>query len=475
VSERTAQAFWFAVLLVCVFSADQFLEAQPVSDEHKDPVSDEQKEEDLCSQKSKYHYDEANGVLHYVPYAVINGKDVVEGDIVIGRSDGPGFFPPVVPDYIDRQRTRWGNGVAPYVVPFVIDSSAEAYRSLIGDATLAWSRAISTGPSQTSIIFVERKEKTDWRKENYIKFISGPTDKKDWVCQSNSIGVKKKVVGASEEENINVVWVAGCGSWGSIAHEIGHVLGLGHEQSRTDRGDYITMLWGNIQDGPSKDINALRKQYCRVIWNQQTPANTDYDFDSIMHYPVNGFSKVPPDKSCEKVEDYKGKPQCLAFEPKPEKAPLWPKSPNIGQRDHLSKGDIEAVNALYPAIRRTEPPPLPVPPCVIVTKTTVRVGDRTIETTKTEPCTPGVGPIPGDQQCCQERGCCQEKIVVAPSCHHDRCRSPVKVNWPRPDRWCRSEWCRPWPRPRPLCDREGWIEDRPPFDDWDDRSEGLRG
>jgi Astacin (Peptidase family M12A) len=462
VSERIAEAFWIAVLLVCVFSVDQFLAAQP--------VSDEQKENDICSQQSKYYYeDKANGERHFVPYAVINGQDVVEGDIVIGRSDGPGFFPPVVPDYIDGQRTRWGNGVAPYVVPFVIDSSAEAYRSwIIRDAMSAWSS------QNKSIIFVERKEKTDWRKENYIKFISGPTDENHWVCQSNSIGVKKKVdekkVGVSkEEENINVVQVAGCGSWGSIAHEIGHVLGLGHEQSRKDRGDYITMLWGNIKDGPSDDINKYRKQYCRVIWDQQTLANTDYDFDSIMHYPVDGFSKDPRDKSCEKVEDYNGK-RCLAFDPKPEKAPLWPKSPNIGQRYHLSKGDIEAVNTLYPAIRPTEPPPLPVPSCVIVTKTTVRVGDQTTETTKTEPCTSGGRPIPGDQQCCQERRCCHEKKVVARPCYPDGCRPPVKVNWPRPDRWCRSEWCRPWPRPRPLCEREGWIEDRPPFDDWDDRS-----
>jgi Astacin (Peptidase family M12A) len=451
VSERTAQAFWFAVLLVCVFSADQFLAAQP--------VSDEQKENDICSQQKKYSY-LVNGVRHYVPYAVINGQDVVEGDIVIGRSDGPGYFPPVVPDYVRGQRTRWGNGVAPYVVPYVIDSSAGDYEPTIRQAISAW--------ESKSIRFVKLSGSPDWKSENYVKFISGPVDKEHRVCQSNSLGIKERRSDEpNEEDNINVVQVAGCGqNWGYIAHEIGHVLGLGHEQSRSDRDKFITVLWGNIKDSPPPDIDGYRKQYCQVIWDQQTLQKTTYDFDSIMHYPVDGFSKDPPDKSCEKEEVYNRKHQCLAFEPKPDKAPLWPKSPNIGQRDHLSKGDIEAVNTLYPAIR----PPDPVPPCVIVTKTTTRVGDQTIEKTKTEPCTPGVGPIPGDQQCCQERRCCQEKIVVAPSFHHDRCRPPVKVNWPRPDRWCRSEWCRPRPRPRPLCDRDGWSEGRPPFDDWDERS-----
>jgi hypothetical protein len=459
VSERTAQAFWFAVLLVCVFSADQFLAAQPVSDEHK--------ENDICSQPSKYYYDEANGVRHYVPYAVINGQDVVEGDIVIGRSDGPGYFPPVVPDYVRGQRTRWGNGVAPYLVPYVIDSSVSLSDQLplIQQAMSKWAERERTG-----IRFQELVGPRDWKRQNYVKFVS--IKKSENYCSSNSIGMKEKLSDKpGEDDNINVVDV-GCNSWGSIAHEIGHVLGLGHEQSRSDRGDYITMLWGNIKDGPPPDINKYRKQYCQVIWDQQTVEKTVYDFDSIMHYPVNGFSKVPPDK-CEKEEVYEGKSQCLAFEPKPEKAPLWPKSPNIGQRNHLSKGDIEAVNTLYPPLKKPEPPPGPqpsTPPCVIVTKTTTRVGDQTIEATKTELCTPGVGPIPGDQQCCQERRCCQEKIVVAPSCHHDRCRPPVKVNWPRPDRWCRSEWCRPRPRPRPLCDRDGWSEGRPPFDDWDERS-----
>jgi Astacin (Peptidase family M12A) len=459
VSERIAEAFWIAVLLVCVFSVDQFLAAQP--------VSDEQKENDICSQQSKYYYeDKANGERHFVPYAVINGQDVVEGDIVIGRSDGPGFFPPVVPDYIDGQRTRWGNGVAPYVVPFVIDSSAEAYRSwIIRDAMSAWSS------QNKSIIFVERKEKTDWRKENYIKFISGPTDENHWVCQSNSIGVKKKVgvrKEDKEEENINVVQVAGCGSWGGIAHEIGHVLGLGHEQSRTDRGDYITMLWGNIQDGPSDDINKYRKQYCRVIWDQQTLAKTDYDFDSIMHYPVNGFSKVPPSKSCEKIEDYDEKRQCLAFDPKPDKLRQQEqklgRKIEIGKSDHLSLLDIAAVKTLYPDARSDPPPdpPTKVQPCSVVTETKITEGGVTT-TTKTEPC-------PDDRRPPVSTQCCHEKIVVARPCYPDGCRRPVKVNQPRPDRWCRSEWCRPWPRPRPLCDRDGWSEGRPTFDDWDDRS-----
>jgi hypothetical protein len=437
VSERIAQAFWFAVLLVCVFSADQFLAAQPVSDEHKD--------NDICSQQKKYSY-LVNGVPRYVPYSVIDGRDVVEGDIVIGDAQGSSYFPPAVPPFVNLQATRWEGNVVPYVIDSSID---KPYRALIQQAMSEWR-------GNTNIRFEELFGPRDWRKENYVKFVDGGR------CETNSFGVRSKVGQPNDEEHqINVVWVGDCTfyegdhvpSWGRVAHEIGHVLGLGHEQSRSDRDKNITVLWDNLDD---------KAQFCTGIL--ATRPDTAYDYDSIMHY--SPLQDVKP-SGCHPVQ-YGEKMKCLSFFPKPEKAPLWPKSPNIGQRDHLSKGDIEAVNALYPAIRPTEPPPLPVQSCVIVTKTTIRVGDRTIETTKTEPCAPGGRPIPSDQQCCQERRCCHEKIVVARPCYPDRCRPPVKVKWPRPDRWCCPGCCRP--RPRPLCDR--WVEDRwepPPFDDWDDR------
>jgi hypothetical protein len=441
--------------LVCFFSASQFLQAQSVPDPEKEEKAN-------CEKQTKYSY-EVDGKRYFVPYEVIDGQDVVEGDIVIGQSESAGYFPPIVPPFVNLQAKRWSGNE----VPFVIDSSATQFEADIRKAMSMW-----TG-SNPNLKFTKLFGPRDWRKENYVKFIFGPADKK--VCQSNGLGVKQKVSQPDDEEhNINVVTVGNCDfgrvprTSGRIAHEIGHVLGMGHEQSRKDRNQFIRVVWNNIDDGD--DLNG-KAQFCRGIRNVTLP-NTAYDFDSIMHYSPLQATKA---SGCQKVQ-YGDKEQCVAFVPLEKDWLRWPSS--IGQRDHLSNGDIEAVNTLYPPLKKTEPPPGPqpsVPPCVIVTKTTIRVGDRTIETTKTEACTPGVGPIPGDQQCCQERGCCQEKIVVAPSCHHDRCRRPVKVNWPRPDRWCRSEWCRPWPRPRPLCDREGWIEDRPPFDDWDDRSEGLRG
>ena len=451
-SERIAQAVWFAILLVCFLAADQALKAQ------QDTYSAEEKE--ICTDPAhSVSYRANTGENYSVPFEEIDGQAVVEGDIVIGAiadlpKVGTNYIAPIVPDFVRGQPRRWGNGVAPYVVPYVIDDSVSGSdRHLIQTAMSQWA-----GPS--SIVF-QPSGTRDWRREDYVKF-SG----REQRCSSNSLGIKEKLTpgAVGEEDNINVVRVAGCGSWGNIAHEIGHVLGLGHEQSRSDRDSYIKVLWSNIQKG--KEV-----RYCRAIWDQQTLVNTAYDLDSIMHYPVDGFAEKP---DCPTKVTYDGKQQqCLAFLPIQEKVQqqqqlLRLKKLTIGQRDHLSTGDIEAVKMLYPdklPPQRPAPglPPTPAQPCTVTTTTIIQVGDRTTTTSKTEPCAGREPPTPDASLCCSVQR------PRRPICPPDRCRPAVRVNWPRPDRWCRSEWCRPWPRPRPLCDRDGWIEDRPPSDDWDDR------
>lgn len=62
---------------------------------------------------------------------------------------------------------------------------------------------------------------------------------------------------------------------GPIIHELGHALGLLHEQSREDRDDYIVIRWDHI----FSQLN----QYSRAL-----TAAFDfgpYDYQSIMHYP----------------------------------------------------------------------------------------------------------------------------------------------------------------------------------------------
>jgi hypothetical protein len=66
-----------------------------------------------------------------------------------------------------------------------------------------------------------------------------------------------------------------------IAHEIGHALGLSHEQCRTGRGEFVRILWGNLRPGTK-----------RVNFNEHSTTNlTPYDFRSVMHYDDKAFGK----------------------------------------------------------------------------------------------------------------------------------------------------------------------------------------
>merc|ERR1712137_936339 len=67
-------------------------------------------------------------------------------------------------------------------------------------------------------------------------------------------------------------------------HEIGHSIGLFHEQSRPDRDRYVTILYQNIVERAKFNFNKLSTSR---IDSRGSP----YDYDSMMHYGGTFFSK----------------------------------------------------------------------------------------------------------------------------------------------------------------------------------------
>jgi hypothetical protein len=110
----------------------------------------------------------------------------------------------------------------------------------------------------------------------------------------------------------------GCFQDGIIQHELTHVLGFFHEQSRPDRDTYITVHHENIQSNQEHNFQ-------KFTWGQDVESQgSQYDYGSLMHYTADSFSK-------------NGKP---TITPKQSNVP-------IGKRVKLSGIDISEIRNYY--------------------------------------------------------------------------------------------------------------------------------
>jgi astacin len=237
--------------------------------------------------------------------SVVRGKLVFEGDIVVGTKKGvadaekEGRKRIAANDVKTRMsrklraghvmrgciivgaQYRWPNLTVPYRI-----QSGFPWDERITDAIAHWEE-------NTPIQFVERTTETD-----FVEFIEDPDGCWSWVGRQGN----RQQIGLA----------AGCGV-GTTIHEIGHAVGLWHEQSREDRDEHVTIHWDRIQAGREHNFDQHIADGDDVL---------DYDYDSIMHYGRTAFSTggdtITP-----------------------------PPGVTIGQRDGLSLGDIAAVTYMY--------------------------------------------------------------------------------------------------------------------------------
>uniref|UniRef100_A0A3B5A4N7 Meprin A subunit n=1 Tax=Stegastes partitus TaxID=144197 RepID=A0A3B5A4N7_9TELE len=77
---------------------------------------------------------------------------------------------------------------------------------------------------------------------------------------------------------------AGCDTKAVVEHELLHALGFYHEQSRSDRDDYVNIWWDQIEEGKQHNFDKYEDDFI-------TDMNTPYDYESIMHYRPLSFNK----------------------------------------------------------------------------------------------------------------------------------------------------------------------------------------
>ncbi len=189
---------------------------------------------------------------HEVQVEVIDGQVILEGDMVLGSIDDFADSP-AKSGATGFQANRWPGGVVPFSTALISGTTLTRVNAAIAD----WN-------ADTSLQFIPRTTEA-----NFINFVPGDG------CSS--------LVGM--HFGPQPVTLSSKCSTGNVRHEIGHAIGLFHEQQRSDRDDFVTI-----------DFNATTSDTNYYRWVSYGLPGVDlgpYDTGSLMHYGSFFFATDP--------------------------------------------------------------------------------------------------------------------------------------------------------------------------------------
>ena len=198
---------------------------------------------------------------------------------------------------------RWPKGVIPYF--YDANTLPSSLQQTIEEAVAHWNQA-------TDRIFLRKRKATD---PYYVEFVSSTG------CMSN-VG---KVVQSGPQQTL---LETGC-AFDQVVHEIGHSVGLFHEQTRSDRDNFLSIQIQNAIDGTASNFQLPLRGSAHDVG--------PFDFASVMLYASDAFTM-------------NGLPTMVVNESiRAQVGDNW----GINHRQSaglrgLSKGDVAGVVSMYP-------------------------------------------------------------------------------------------------------------------------------